>query len=209
MVTTHEQNSTQTNKLYGALCKAQAMLNPAEKESVAGTGSYKYKYANLAAIIGAAQDALAAHGLSFTTRLETTDRTTTFYARLAHESGEFLESSIAIGITLSDVKAIQELGKAITYLRRYTFSMMVGVITEEDDDAQSLVKPSAKPPYTTPKPDYISTEQKELLERELEDHPEIRDAITSKYGSLSSMPRQQFYASLERIREIKRKEEGQ
>ena len=33
-----EQISIKTNGIFSALCKAQAMLNPADKDSVAGAG---------------------------------------------------------------------------------------------------------------------------------------------------------------------------
>jgi hypothetical protein len=203
----HEQIQTKMNELYTALCKAQGELNPAEKDSIAGAGSFKYKYANLSAVMGAAQDALTNNGLSFTTRVVTEDHITVFYARLAHTSGQYLESKIEIGINLNDIKAIQELGKAITYLRRYTFSMMVGVVTEEDDDAQSLVKSPQK--LATPRTDdaKISHDQLDTLEHELVDHQDIAQAIISKYGTLSNIPKNQFYATLDRIREIKRLKE--
>ncbi len=208
-----QQNSNTLNELYTALCKVQGILNPAEKGKTAGQGSYKYTYADLPAVISAAQEALEKNGLCFTTRIESEQGNTLFFARLAHGSGQYLESKIEVGISLTDIKSIQDLGKVITYLRRYTFSMMVGIVTEEDDDAQSIV--SSKNTYTQiPKQpakaiepkivEYISADQLEILEHELENNLDIAKAIIEKYGGLSMMPRNQFQASLDRIRELKR-----
>ena len=127
--------------------------------------------------MGAAQEALASNDLAFTTRLESLDGKTFFFAQLVHASGEFLESKIELGISLHDVKMIQELGKAITYLRRYTFSMMIGVVTEEDDDAQSLVnKPQVR------KEQSITVQQAAQLQEQLKMHPEVEKRILQKYG---------------------------
>lgn len=194
----HEQISTQTNGIYSALCKAQAMLNPADKDSVAGAGSYKYKYANLAAVMGAAQEALAVNNLAFTTRLETEEGKTVFYAQLVHMSGEFLQSRIELGINLHDIKMIQELGKAITYLRRYTFSMMIGVVTEEDDDAQSLVNKTQ-----IKSPEHISLNQAALLQEQLKLHPDVAKRILDKYGSYGKFPANQLGDLQEYIKGLK------
>lgn len=203
----NEAHSSHAN-LYTALSKAQAQLHPAEKDSVAGSGSYKYKYANLAAVMSVAQEALAANGLAFSCRMITEGQINYFYARLCHETGEHLESKIEIGINLHDIKAIQELGKAITYLRRYTFSMMVGIITEEDDDAQSIVANQRSFSKPQPSPEYITKEQKDTLIHELENQPDILQMLLDKYGTIDKMPKNQYLAALDRIREIKHIKKG-
>lgn len=203
----NEVANSNTN-LYAALCKAQAQLQPAEKDSVAGSGSYKYKYANLAAVMSAAQEALAANGLAFSCRMITEGQINYFYARLCHETGEYLESKIEIGINLQEIKAIQELGKVITYLRRYTFSMMVGIITEEDDDAQSIVQNQKSFSKPQSSPEYITKEQKDTIIHELDDHHDILQMLLDKYGTIDKMPKNQYLPALDRIREIKQIKKG-
>lgn len=50
---------------------------------------------------------------------------------LMHDSGEFMESTVKMKPSKDDP---QGQGSAITYMRRYSLSAMLGLATEEDDD---------------------------------------------------------------------------
>lgn len=43
------------------------------------------------------------------------------------------------------ISGVQSLGKVVTYLRRYTITMLVGIATEEDDDAQPVTGTAQTP----------------------------------------------------------------
>jgi hypothetical protein len=62
------------------------------------------------------------------------------------ESGEVLErNSVPLGFTGADP---QKIASAITYARRYGISALLGIATEEDDDANA----ASEPPAPKPKP---------------------------------------------------------
>lgn len=59
----------------------------------------------------------------------------TLMTRLCHASGQWIESSMTVNPPKQD---IQSLGSYLTYLRRYTYSAIVGVVaSEEDDDGEA------------------------------------------------------------------------
>lgn len=66
---------------------------------------------------------------------------------LLHESGESIQADAPL--FLGEKHNMQELGKAITYARRYGWGAVLGISTEEDDDADSISQPK---PKAAPKP---------------------------------------------------------
>ena len=79
---------------------------------------------------------------------------------VAHvESGEKFESSVLIPkVSLKGQNEFQSLGSGITYLRRYSLSCMLGLITDKDADA------AGQPPHTKVEPKKLDyTKQTELL----------------------------------------------
>lgn len=107
--------------------------------------AYGYKYADLPAILEVINPLMKEHGLGFTQIINgITLKTIVFHV----ESGETIESSIDIpqGVDLKGMNPFQVLGSAITYLRRYALSSMLGLVTDKDTDAQGeQVKPTAQP----------------------------------------------------------------
>ena len=115
---------------------------------------------------------------------------------------------------------IQTLGSYITYLRRYSYATLVGIVTsDEDDDGEVAMiadrKILAKGPtnkYNPKDQDYhtITKEQLEELEYELEDYEDLADEIMDKMKlqSLADMPKNRFATAIKRIREIKTAREG-
>ena len=106
--------------------------------------AYGYKYADLPAILEVINPLLKEYGLGFTQIINgTTLQTIVFHV----ESGEQIESNIDIpqGVSLKGMNEFQVLGSAITYLRRYALSSMLGLVTDKDIDAQGeQVKPESK-----------------------------------------------------------------
>lgn len=119
-----------------ALAKAQGELQHPKKTRTAGAGNYKYSYADLSNVIDAVKGPLSKNGLSVV-QLPAVDlekKSMTLTTILLHSSGQSVESSLSFG--LLDTKP-QTVGSAITYARRYALSALVGIASEEDDDAQT------------------------------------------------------------------------
>lgn len=128
-----------TGELAKALAAFQAEMPTVAKTKTANTGSYSYKYADLADVTHAAMPLLAKHGLSFVTTPYVTERGMGLEGVLLHESGERLTGSLPFSGGQP-----QQIGSALTYLRRYLFGCMTGVVTDDDDDGQAAQSGGAK-----------------------------------------------------------------
>ena len=113
------------------------------------TQGYGYTYADLPKIFEVINPLLKKHGLGFT-QLIYGDKIATCLFHI--ESGESIESKIDIpqGVILKGMNEFQVLGSAITYLRRYSLSSMLGLVTDKDTDASGeQVKHEPKKPTIT------------------------------------------------------------
>ncbi len=111
----------------------------------------KNKYASLDAIISTVKPHLSDNGLSVL-QFATFDGIVT---RILHESGEWIEATtpmIAIGEEKGKSSS-QVLGSAITYLRRYSYTAALGIVSDEDIEE---VPPVATPPKTETTPPPVS-----------------------------------------------------
>ncbi len=121
-----------------ALAKFQGSVQNVKKE--AENPYFHSKYASFDSIVDAIRKPLSDNGLSYT-QWPLGDTLVTI---LLHTSGEFMKASIALN---PKDKAPQSVGSAITYMRRYVLSSVLGLATEEDDDGNQATgepKPGAK-----------------------------------------------------------------
>jgi hypothetical protein len=142
-------SSEQTNEISAALASAQAEMQPAPKDSV--NPHFKSRYADLASCREAAKPHLAKHGLGVIQTIHTDlERDAVgVTTRLTHKSGQWYEA-----VTWCKPRDLspQQVGSAATYLRRYGFSAITGLVSEEDDDGNSSqgYQPKAKPAQSAP-----------------------------------------------------------
>jgi len=104
---------------------------------------YNYKFADLGKINDIIKPLLSKNGLGYSQPLAGNSVKTILYHV---ESGETLEGVVDIpqGVKLNSMNDFQVMGSAITYLRRYSLSSMLGLITDEDADAAGeQIKPKA------------------------------------------------------------------
>jgi hypothetical protein len=108
------------------------------------TQGYGYSYSDLPTIFPIINPLLKKNGLVYSQPIIGKCVRTI----LCHlESGEIIESDTDIpqGVSLVKMNEFQVLGSAITYIRRYALSSMLGIITDKDTDAageQSKKKPT-------------------------------------------------------------------
>ncbi len=99
-------------------------------------GQYTFEYTDLGGVLDAIKPHFKENGLAVTqsagTELTNNQLFVVVKTRINHSSGEWMESN---PLTVMANNSIQEMGGQITYLKRYSLSAMLGISTEEDDDA--------------------------------------------------------------------------
>ena len=98
------------------------------------TQGYGYSYSDLPKIFSVINPLLKKHGLGFTQLINDNSVNTILYHV---ESGEQIQSSTTIpqNVQLKGMNDFQVLGSAITYIRRYSLSSILGIVTDKDTDA--------------------------------------------------------------------------
>lgn len=124
--------------LAAALVKAQAAIQPAIKdkknEAFKSAGRVS-KYADLSSVWDACREALTSNGLSVVQMpVDCEGGRVALTTMLLHSSGEYISSTVSTPLTKNDAQGV---GSALTYLRRYALSAMVGVVADEDDDGNA------------------------------------------------------------------------
>ena len=124
------------NELAAALSKAQGEMQAAIKDKV--NPFFKSSYADLGSVWDAARPVLSKYGLCImqTTELAASSGQVIMVTTLAHTSGQWMKSYLPLNPSKNDS---QGMGAAITYLRRYSLSAIVGVVCDEDDDGETAV----------------------------------------------------------------------
>ena len=126
-------------ELAKALAAAQAELEPAKRDAT--NPHFRSKYADLSACWDAVRAPLARHGLAVSQLPSLDGDVVRLTTMLLHSSGEFLGSDAAVRIAKHDAPSV---GSALTYLRRYSLSAIVGLSTEDDDGASAMASAPAQ-----------------------------------------------------------------
>ena len=135
--------------LVQALVKAQSEMGHAVFDQV--NPQYDSRFASLKSVIDAAKPALNANGIAFIQR------------SIPMENGISVETvlyghgeEIATGPVPVPAQKItaQGYGSAMTYAKRYSLAMAVGIAADEDDDGEAAEaeEPQSAPKKTKPKP---------------------------------------------------------
>ena len=129
--------SEQINEIAAALAQAQGEIKNALMDSQ--NPHLKNKYANLASVTEAIKAALSKNGISYVQNphMNFADNLVGVNVLLIHKSGQFIEFD-PLWCKPTRGFAPQEIGSAMTYLRRYTLSSAVGVTqgADADDDGE-------------------------------------------------------------------------
>jgi hypothetical protein len=198
-----QNKSDSIKELATALAKAQSEMNMASLSST--NPFFKSKYADFGEIVKSSRPALTKNGLSVVQPICIEGDYQVLETILLHSSGEWISSKIKINPPKQDV---QSLGSYITYLKRYSYASLVGVITGDDDDAEEAMyetRNSNHKPQTYTNEPTISQDQLDELEQELEGYLDIAQQVLFglKINSLSKMPKSLYSSSMKRIRELK------
>ena len=155
--------SEEIDKLAIALAKFQGSLeqpslnSEVEVETKMG-GKFKCKYADLSECKRAAKQPLAENELAVCQLIEDDYSIRTI---LLHSSGQWISSKVRMP---SNTANAQSIGSAITYAKRYAFCAILGIVADDDEDANIASGNSAQKeqPKEQPKKTANSRVKKEL-----------------------------------------------
>lgn len=126
-------HSADCSDIMTALVMAQKSFKvPSKNKTVDVSGKYTYKYADIAAIFEACSDSLAKNDLAIIQPIVQVDDMLYCLTKVIHApSGQWLSTRLPLGPSKMDPQSI---GSALTYMRRYGISSLLGIVTEDDDD---------------------------------------------------------------------------
>ena len=169
-----KMQSDQINELAMALSKVQGEMSSAIKDS--SNPFFKSKYADLSSIWNCCKEPLSKNGLAIIQTMDLKEGQNVLITTLAHASGQWMRSCLPI---LNEKNNAQGLGSAITYMRRYALSAIVGVTCDEDDDGNEACKGSDKRKELTT--DKISADEASRIEKMLGECDDIYVSNVEKY----------------------------
>ena len=167
--------SEEIDKLAIALAKFQGSLeqpslnSEVEVETKMG-GKYKFKYADLSECKRAAKQPLAENELAVCQLIEDDYSIRTI---LLHSSGQWISSKVRMPSNTADAQSI---GSAITYAKRYAFCAILGIVADDDEDANIASGNTAQKEQPKEQPKKANSNEKKELTR---DHINNESAMES------------------------------
>jgi len=134
---------------------------------------FKSKYADLPAVWHTIKDLMAENGLAVVNLNVIIEGQEYLETRIYHTGGEFISSVSKLAPVKSDPQSV---GSAITYMRRYALMSLLGLVADDDDDANAA---SGKAAPVKPKAPEPSAEEKAARDGAIERSKPIADALKS------------------------------
>lgn len=170
-------------KLFENFTKAQAEFKTLPKDKQ----GYGYKYTDLDTVISSVRPVLAKYSLGFMQTLTSLESgKSAITTRLFSSDGEYLEDTIGLpDVAMAKTNSAQNLGAAITYMKRYALCAMLGISSDEDTDAE-IQRPAQK---QTPAPQQKQNQPKAKPQPQQpaggadtpEQHAEINNLLGAMY----------------------------
>ena len=158
--------SESITNLAKALSNFQGKMIAVKKDAI--NPFYKSRYATLDTIWETIRKPLSENGLSIAQTMNVFGDKSLLETTLYHTSGEWISGTQLVNPIKDDP---QSLGSAISYARRYSLSAILGIVADEDDDANVATKSELK------------TEQKQEVksppDKWTEENKDIPNIITS------------------------------
>ena len=132
------KTSETTEIIFSAIHNVQQAVGTIDRSNKADIGTYSYKYADLTAIWEQLKPLFKKEGLTIVqSPTSKSDGMAGDFLEtmIYHSGGEYISDKMRLVLSRDDP---QGMGAAITYARRYMLSSMLGLVTEEDNDAQSV-----------------------------------------------------------------------
>lgn len=183
-----------TSESVKEICVAMAKAQPCFGVATKNAKGFNYKYATLEDYTDISKKALSENDLFIMQFPSFSDGRVHVTTRLYHKSGEFFETSLSIR-PKNDTD--QEIGKCITYARRYAYASLLGLVgTDADPDEAESNQPSPQRDVRKGNAPKVPTNQdflKKIMEKVMEEYnvenketlrviyAKLRDAFISDY----------------------------
>jgi hypothetical protein len=192
-------HSETIDQIFGALAEAQGKFGQIERTLEARIASsranYTYAYAPLDEVLQAIRPALSEAGIAVMQFPLTRRGSVVVRTMLGHKSGQWFSNDLAATCVSQEP---QEIGKVITYLRRYGLQSMTGVAPGYDDDAtlspraseekpQKAVRRSEKP--TVSSESVLRAEPTPTAAQSAEKAPSAPEEVFKATGKIASVER--------------------
>ena len=142
------KQSENVKTLLEALVKVQSEFHTLPKDK----SGYGYYYTDLDTVITYVRPILSKHNIGFMQALTTVDGKNGISTRLFNSNGEWIEDATALPeVQLKGTNTAQNMGAAITYMKRYALCAILGISSDEDTDANVGVTKTAETPKSAPK----------------------------------------------------------
>lgn len=137
------KQSESVKTLLETFTKVQAELQTLPKDK----NGYGYKYTDLDTVISYIRPIFAQNKLGFMQTLTTLENgKSAITTRLFNAAGEWLEDTTPLPeVSMAKTNAAQNLGAAITYMKRYTLCAMLGISSDEDVDGNVTTAVKTEP----------------------------------------------------------------
>lgn len=120
-------------ELIKALLIFDKEVEPLIFNSTVKYGTTNFKYADLSEVMRIIKPALTKAKLTIKQPTDVVDGTTYLYTYVIHESGSYIQSVMPLPIH----NKAQDTGGFMTYFRRYGITSLLGLVGDEDNDAQT------------------------------------------------------------------------
>lgn len=177
---------------HAAFASMQPSLPAVERKGKAHTS----KYARFEDIVDAIMPVLAANGFGLSFRIAETAGKVSVTCILSHKDGHSENTSYAFPYDVSGSKnAIQSIGSATSYGKRYTMTALLGIATrDEDDDGKAACAGET-----------IDEDQVEDLTAMMKERGVTTDQFLAgmKIASVADLPKARFNEAMGRLRAVK------
>jgi len=126
--------SDQINELVTALAIAQGSIQMAEEDK---KNFFKTTYASYGSLRKASQKSLSENGLCITHVLSMSEKGQVLTTQLSHKSGQWMRSEVLLPVG-GKGESTHELGKSITYCKRYSYAALICIGTGEEDEDENV-----------------------------------------------------------------------
>ena len=172
------QFSESLDKLLPALVKAKSQFPSVKKDGY--NPHFKSKFATLKAVQEATSDVLTTNGLAIIQFPASVDGKPGLTTWLTHISGQYICETTVLALSKNDPQAQ---GSGITYLRRYGWSSVLGLVTDEDDDdGNKATLPDAKPLKAIPQSGPEMNRLADAAKRNGKSKDDVESLFLKKYG---------------------------